>query len=144
MSNFYRRLANDGYPFHLFQERGDEYYSMDVAKDEFVHFTSEENAKKILEEGMLRKDKVPNGRPDAIYAVSVLWGSFVGNTQVPKGITPVAILFKTLDKPKYGYPEEVVWGADVHLAPGARILSMEEAKGLLSKAQRIEGTVKYI
>jgi hypothetical protein len=146
ISNFYRRLANSGYPFHLFQERGHDYYTMDVTKDEFVHFTSEENARKIIEEGKLTKEKIPSGRPDAVYAVSVLWGSYVNGTQVPKGIQPVAILFKTHTKPKYGYPEEVVWGQEVILEPGAKVISMGEAVRLLEAAQHLpeDTQVKYM
>jgi hypothetical protein len=141
-----RRQASVGTSNSIFEEKGDGYFVMDIKKDQFVHFTVKEKAEEILKEGKLRLDKVASGRPMAVFAVSVLWGDYVPGTQVPKEGTSVAILFKTHTLPKYGYVEEVVWGGDVALDPGARIITMEEAVRMLERASHIPDSsmVKYL
>lgn len=131
--------------------QGNAPYTMSVSKDKFLHFTSPENAEKIVKEKRLRWDKVgsgPNAGISAIAAVSAIWGTFVPRTQIG---TPgarqdiVAVEFTTHKKPSYGYVEEVLWHEDVPLDT-VKIIPADEAKTLLLKNPIFEESreVSYI
>lgn len=113
--------------------------TVDLNDDKFIHFTYDDRAKEILKSGKLLVDSPYKQVGLAgVQAVSVKHGMFIPGVQVTRLIdkkkpdqTIVAVLFKTNTRPKYGYPEEVIWEEDVRLI-NPEIIDLEAAKMLLS------------
>jgi hypothetical protein len=109
----------------------------DLNEDKFIHFTTKQNAKDIIESGKILLDP-PNRQGTGIHAVvaiSLIWGRHVPNVQtnrLPKD-DRVAITFKTNTKPDYGYVEEVIWHKDVPLKD-PKVISYDEGIKLLNSA----------
>jgi len=109
-------------PFTQEQKYGDEtYYTMDVAKDRFIHFTTVEAARAILKSKklLLNPPGVEHFGPTGVFAVSLVWGWYVPTTQLThiKSDKPlVAVVFTTDTKPGgAAFHEEVIWRKDVKL-----------------------------
>lgn len=96
----------------------------------YVHFTSPEDAKKIVESGFLWKSSYVNG----VYAV-VAGGSFVPGVQHTKlGRTSnrsTAVVFETDELPDVAFPEEVIWHMDRLPIRDAVIMPAAQASKLL-------------
>jgi hypothetical protein len=93
------------------------FYEMSVKDDRFVHFTTKERAKEILETGKLLMDPpYKKFGIDVVNAVSTTYGSYVPTVAVThlKGQI-VSLIFKTNTEPDYGVAEEVIWKTDVNL-----------------------------
>jgi hypothetical protein len=92
-------------------------YSMRLRDDRFIHFTTMERATAIVSaKKLLMRPPHKKFGGDAVYAISLVWGSVVPRTQTTHiGDGPVGVIFKTATRPKIGVPEEVVWEADVSL-----------------------------
>jgi len=108
------------------------FYEMSVKDDSFVHFTTKERAKEILEKGKLLMDPpYEKFGIDAVNAVSTTYGSFVPTVTVThlKG-QAVSLIFKTNTEPDYGVAEEVIWKTDVNLID-PKIVSKEKGISLL-------------
>jgi 2'-5' RNA ligase/ribosomal protein S18 acetylase RimI-like enzyme len=114
-------------------------YEMNLAADEFVHFTTAKRAASILRSKKLLLD--PPGIKKfggyAVYAISLVWGEFVPGTQtthIDKDEGPlVAIRFQTDTMPKPSYSEEVTWNQDVALK-NPKLMTKQQAVGLLNSA----------
>lgn len=121
-NNYYTSLINKK---QAPLEYGDNYL-FSVNFDEFVHFTTEENANKIL------NDRKIIG--DSIWGVSLVYGSYFPEVQLThiKGNNIVAVRFTTYKAPKIGYSEEVVWNNDVPLKT-ATIVSVKKAINLIDR-----------
>jgi len=112
-------------------------YEMNLASDEFVHFTTAKRAASILRSKKLLLD--PPGIKKfggyAVYAISLVWGDYVPGTQtthIDKDEGPVvAIRFRTDTMPKPSYSEEVTWNQDVVLK-GPKLMTKAQAMSLLS------------
>lgn len=96
----------------------DDVYFQELSEDTFVHFTTPERAKQIIDEGkLLMNPPYKKFGTDTVNAVSFIYGmhkptvqhTHLGSDEV------VGIVFKTDTMPKYGFPEEVVWKTDVNL-----------------------------
>lgn len=118
----------------------------DLASDKFYHFTSPESANQIVQEKILRRDKIETDSPrgiEAICAVSAIWGYYVKSVQV--GSRPeesvVAVEFNTNDKPDYGYAEEVLWHRDVHLLD-AKVIPTVQAKQILLSRPQLQDSIE--
>jgi hypothetical protein len=82
-----------------------DYYLMDLARDEFVHFTPRDRAKQILASGkLLMRPPYEKFGIDAVAAISTVWGSWVPGVQTTHSVSSdlVAIRFKTQTMPEYG------------------------------------------
>ena len=116
-------------------------WEMDVSKDQFVHFTTFERARQIVDAGKLMMNP-PYAKfgGDAVYAVSAVWGDSVIGTQTThiKGKNIVAIVFQTNTKPKYGFVEEVVWERDVILR-NPKIVTKNKGLSLIRGANSVTG-----
>ena len=116
-------------------------WEMDVSKDQFVHFTTFERARQIVDAGKLMMNP-PYAKfgGDAVYAVSAVWGDSVIGTQTThiKGKNIVAIVFQTSTKPKYGFVEEVVWERDVILR-NPKIVTKSKGLSLIRGANSVTG-----
>jgi len=101
----------------------------DVSEDLFIHFTTRENAEKIIE------TKTLGSGIFSTFAVSTTYGEFVPGVQTThiKGDDIVAVVFATDTPPTHGYPEEVVWHGAVPIRD-IEIISVEEAASLISAA----------
>ena len=113
-----------------------------VKDDVFIHFTPRKNLDSILKFDGLQKNPpgIQKRGIDAITAVSLKWGKYVPEVQT-QGIKDrdiVAIIFKTLTKPKYGYVEEVVWGRDLKFNGKPKIVSFQQGINLLKKANTLK------
>lgn len=116
--------------------KGDSYHA-DLAKDAFIHFTPADRAKQIVASGkLLMNPPFKKFGPDAVYAVSVKWGSFRPRVQTTHyGNVPlVGILFTTTTMPKIGYTEEVVWDRDV-VMHNPKVLPYNQAVSLINAAR---------
>lgn len=82
-------------------------YNIDIKKDKFIHFSSEEIIDNIINEKKLKSD-------NSVFAVSSVWGK-ISKDVLPKGENLAAIHFTTDILPKKGYPEEVIWKGTVNL-----------------------------
>lgn len=93
-------------------------YYHDVSDDVYVHFTTPERAKQIVDTGkLLMNPPYKKFGTDTVNAVSSTYGIHkptVQHTHHGDGKV-VAIVFKTDTTPKIGFPEEVVWKTDVNL-----------------------------
>jgi len=111
-------------PVFLGSERGGMaygFYFMPVGKDYYYHYTYRDRAEEIIEDGYLRPNFYKD-QPGAVgvFAVSGSYGQEVTSLQVSGSRKEhmdniVAIKFKTRTKPKYGYPEEVIWDKPVKI-----------------------------
>jgi hypothetical protein len=120
------------------KEWGDVTYSMKVTKDRFIHFTTTENALKIVKDEKL----VPPRKGVSIYAVSLVWGNYRPGVQTThirnsgeqygKG-NVVGLVFRTSTMPKVGFPEEVRWSKAVQLR-GVSLVSESQGAALIKKA----------
>jgi hypothetical protein len=101
----------------------------DVSEDLFVHFTTRENAEKILETKTLGSGNF------STFAVSTTYGEFFPGVQTTHigGDDVVAVVFSTDMPPTHGYPEEVVWKGTVPVKD-LEIIGIDEAATLLSEA----------
>jgi hypothetical protein len=101
----------------------------DVSEDLFVHFTTKENAEKILATSTLGEDGF------STFAVSTTYGIFYPGVQTThiKGENLVAVVFSTDAKPTHGYIEEVVWNGATPIR-NIEIISVDDASSLLSQA----------
>lgn len=133
-------------------DRGREYFEMNIADDEFIHFTRKDRVKQILDSGhLLMRPPHPKFGTDTVDAVSLVYGKFlpgVQTTHISKNPEKIAaIRFKTHVKPKYGYIEEVKWEGDVPLQD-AKEVSYSGAVSLLSHTPDMledsDHEVKYI
>jgi hypothetical protein len=118
---------------------------MDLNKDVYVHFTLRDRAEKIIRDGVLSvKSPYKNFGPQAVYAVSLVWGSLVPGVQFnrffknPKmyGKNPdvVGIIFKTSTIPDtIAHQEEVVWHRDVKLQ-NPKIVSFKQGVSKIRSA----------
>jgi hypothetical protein len=109
-------------------------YQMNIQEDEFIHFTTSDRAKQILEAGRLLF-KPPHAKfgTDTVDAISLVYGSYlpsVQTTHIDNQDDLVAVRFKTNAIPDAGYSEEVKWLSDVPLI-NPQIISKEEAIRLL-------------
>jgi hypothetical protein len=126
-------------PFPLKSDPETFYYRMEVSKDRFIHFTTPEAAKAIVQSKKLLL-KPPGGKtaPGAsgIFAVSLVWGHWapqVQTTHIPSKHL-VAITFMTNVVPDdIAQEEEVKWHKDVPIK-NAKIVSYGTGKRLLQKA----------
>ncbi len=111
--------------------------NVSLAEDSFIHFTYEDRARQIVEEGvLLATPPFQKFGIAGVQAVSVEHGQHVPKVQTThlqdSDKTVVAIHFKTDTMPKIGYPEEVIWpeNTDVNLI-GAKIISAQQAISML-------------
>lgn len=111
--------------------------NVSLAEDSFIHFTYEDRARQIVEEGvLLANPPFQKFGIAGVQAVSVEHGQYVPKVQTThlqdSDKTVVAIHFKTDTMPKIGYPEEVIWpeNTDVNLI-GAKIISAQQAASML-------------
>lgn len=123
-------------------------YLMDIHQDRFIHFTTQTRADEIIESGvLLMHPPYKKFGIDAVCAVSLVWGTYVPNTQHThiKGLNLAAVLFKTNTIPEYGYVEEVVWKQDVRLIQPT-LIDPRRAIKMLSKRSHIsdDSAVYYI
>jgi poly(A) polymerase len=121
-----------------FAQRGSErYHYLPVEDDIFVHYTTPERAKQILESGkLLMRPPYEKFGIDAVNAVSTSYGwdvPGVQSTHIKNGDELVAIKFRTKTKPEYGSPEEVVWHEDVELID-PEVISQKDAVETLRSA----------
>jgi len=109
-----------------------EFYLMDLAADQFVHFTLPERAKQILRSGkLLLESPYHKFGIDAVAAVSTVWGSFTPKVQTMHiNGDLVAVVFRTRTMPEVGYPEEVLWKRDVMLQ-NPRVVSFTKGRAML-------------
>ena len=120
---------------------GGAYLIEDVSDDQFIHFTTPERAKEILDKRkILFRPPYPKFGPDAVYAISTTFGEWRPGVQTTHIKAPelVAVLFKTNVDPKAGYPEEVVWEKDVPLT-SAKIIPVRTAQRILQSIPRPKG-----
>jgi hypothetical protein len=97
--------------------------------DIFIHFTTLETAKKIMDTKLLGKENL------STFAVSAKWGYYNSGDVLPKNERrQIAIMFKTKKLPKYGYVEEVVWAGVVPLTH-VKLISVEKAVNILLKSE---------
>lgn len=125
--------------------KGDSYHA-DLAKDAFIHFTPADRAKQIVASGkLLMNPPYKKFGPDAVYAVSVKWGSFRPRVQTTHyGNVPlVGILFTTTTMPKIGYTEEVVWDRDV-VMQNPKVLPYNQAVSLINAARESVSGEAYV
>jgi hypothetical protein len=110
---------------------------MPLAKDRFVHFTTEARADQIIKSGKLLM-RPPHDKfgTDTVDAVSLTYGKLVPGVQYthitrsdPKAPI-VGVVFQTDTVPKVGFREEVKWAQDVHLKSPS-IVSFGEAQSLI-------------
>lgn len=97
----------------------------------YVHFTSPEDAQKIVEAGFLWQSSIIQG---AIYAVAQGGVFSPGVQRTNLGRTKdrsVAVVFETKDLPDVAFPEEVIWHMDRLPIYNAEIVPAEEAVKLL-------------
>lgn len=97
----------------------------------YVHFTSPEDAKKIVESGYLWQSSII---ADAIYAVAQGGVFSPGVQHTTLGRTKdrsVAVVFETKDLPDVAFPEEVIWHLDRLPIFNAQIVPSAEAAKLL-------------
>jgi hypothetical protein len=100
-----------------------------LSDDMFIHFTTLENSKNIIDKKSLGKDGF------STWAVSAKWGIYNKGAVLPKNEKrQVAILFKTNKLPKYGYAEEVVWDGIVPFTM-FKIISIDNAIKILQKSE---------
>jgi hypothetical protein len=116
---------------------GNDSYTMDISKDRFIHFTTPEAAKAIVNSKKLLVSPpgVRHFGPVGVFAVSLVWGWYLPGVQLTHIKSPhiVAVLFTTDTKPRPSNThEEVVWHTDVPLKT-AKIVSKGEAIRLLKK-----------
>lgn len=114
----------------------DAVYKMELRKDRFIHFTTQARALEIIGEGKLLMNP-PHEKfgPDKIYAVSLVWGSWVPRTQtthIKDGSDPVGIIFRTPTKPDAGWPEEIIWDRDVVLR-GVSLVPAKKGAAMLKR-----------
>lgn len=105
----------------------------------YVHFTSLEDAKKIVESGQLWQASF--GPAGSVFAV-VQGGSFVPNVQMtgmgrPK-IRSAAVVFETDYLPDVAFPEEVMWHMDSLPIKNAKIVSPKEGASLLNDSLSVD------
>lgn len=96
----------------------------------YIHFTDEQDAKKIKEEGVLLASSII----DAVFAVAE-GGPSVPEVQKTRLGRPknrnVAVVFETVDLPDTAYPEEVLWHMPRLKIHNVQVMSAEEASSLL-------------
>jgi len=110
-------------------------YKMDLARDRFIHFTSSDRALQILaSKKILMNPPHQKFGPDAVYAISTVWGRWVPGTQTThiKG-NLVGVVFQTPSRPEYGFTEEVIWKHDVILK-SPKVVSYNQGVALVKKA----------
>jgi hypothetical protein len=119
-------------------DSGKVYFQPDISKESFIHFTSENNVKKIIGNKRLRRNK--DSLFESHFAVSTLYGDFIEVVQNPKvfkrdfiGETQ-AILFKTKQLPERGYIEEVSFGDRIVYLTDVKRITLEEAMNLIKKS----------
>lgn len=121
----------------LKQDGSSKVWFMPIAKDRFVHFTTEPYAQEILKAGkLLQNPPHPKFGTDTVDAVSTVYGRLVPGVQfthIDKKMKIVAIVFHTDTLPKYGYVEEVKWEQDVHIKSPS-IVSAAEGQSLIRGA----------
>lgn len=114
--------------------QGGHVYTMSVADDRFIHFTTLDRAKEIVQSGkLLMKPPYKKFGIDAVTAVSLIYGENVPGVQTThsKG-NLVGILFETNTKPQYGHVEEVVWEQDV-IIKNHKIVRMNTGVNMLNR-----------
>lgn len=126
-------------PFTEKHKYGDEtFYTMDVGKDRFIHFTTVEAAKAIVasKKMLLRPPGVEHFGPVGVFAVSLVWGWYLPGVQLThiKSDKPlVAVVFTTDTVPNVAaHHEEVIWTKDVKLKT-VQVVSKGKAVQLLKK-----------
>lgn len=126
-------------PFTEKHKYGDEtFYTMDVGKDRFIHFTTVEAAKSIVaaKKMLLRPPGVEHFGPVGVFAVSLVWGWYLPGVQLThiKSDKPlVAVIFTTDTVPNVAaHHEEVIWTKDVKLKT-VQVVSKGKAIQLLKK-----------
>lgn len=93
-------------------------FSFDGKKDVYLHYTTRENAVKILKDMELKVPEAPQGQPAfSTFVVSLTYGILLPSVQHTGGGLRdvdrkdiVGILFKSDKQPKVGFPEETVFG----------------------------------
>jgi hypothetical protein len=122
---------------------------VNLSEDAFIHFTYNSRADNIIKDGkLLAKPPHKAFGIAGVQAVSVSHGWYVPGVQVthmqpaPDGDPIVAILFKTREMPRIGYPEEVIWDNDVGLINPKKI-TMEQGINSLGKRTEKDFTLMY-
>lgn len=106
---------------------GGDIYTMDVKDDQFIHFTTIENALKILKDKKLSS----GGNQFSSFAVSTTYGVFQPGVQTHGNNYDEAILFTTDEAPiGENYAEEVTWKGGVKFKT-AKHISFHEAMNTL-------------
>jgi hypothetical protein len=115
---------------------------MKISDDVFVHFTTNENAKAIIDDGVIEED--PEGvdcfGAKGVFAISLTYGEFYEtmiNHNEDRDGDMVAIIFTTDDKPEKGFNEEVQWEEDVTLED-AFVCPFDDARNAIENS-----TVEY-
>lgn len=119
-------------------DSGTQYYCMDVLKDRFVHFTTQQNAQKIVKQKKLLINPPQQGfGAVGVFAVSLVWGRSVPSVQtthIHKQGHLVAVIFQTDVVPNdISASEEVIWQKDVVLK-NVKVVSVGEGKRRLKNA----------
>ena len=121
--------------------RRDEYFTMPISKDVFIHFTLEKWANEIVMSKTLKLNP-SHGEgigPNYVYAVSATFGDLVHKVQTSHVLKwgrkhsskVVAIKFRTTTKTdKLAYVEEVMWNKDVKLI-NPKVISITDAFKIL-------------
>lgn len=100
----------------------------------YIHFTSLEDAKKIVQSGQLWKSAIVQG---AVYAVAVGGAPVPGVQHTKLGRTAdrsVAVVFETTDLPDVAFPEEVIWHMDSLPIQNPKIVPASVAMKLLNNS----------
>lgn len=115
-------------------EYGTVYLYMPLNKDSFIHFTTLERAKEIIESGKIMVDSPHQGMGAVgAFAVSTVYGYYVPTVQTTHIDGDVVGLYFTTDTmPEIGYPEETIWKKDIALKE-SKIVSNEKAISMLMK-----------
>lgn len=125
---------------------GAKFRFLHVKNDAFVHFTTSERAKQILESGkLLMSPPYKKFGTDTVDAVSLTYGESVPGVQTThiKGKDLVAVKFRTKTKPRYGYQEETKWDQDVDLI-GPEIISAKDAVKAINQSPHKIGEMDQV
>jgi len=112
------------------------HYLMDVKRDRFIHFTTLERLRGIVQtKKLLMNPPYDKFGIDAVTAVSAIYGESVPGVQTTHNKEPLAaIFFSTRTIPQYGRVEEVIWDKDVEIK-SYKIITMKHGIEMLNNSR---------
>ena len=117
--------------------KNNKFFFMPISNDVFVHFTTSDRAKQIMESGkLLQRPPYEKFGTDTVDAVSLVYGKDVPGVQRThiKSGKLVGVKFKTDTRPTRGWREETKWDQDVRLID-PEVISEEEAVSMLKRTK---------